>query len=1045
MPAFTIASSIYAGVAALTGIGGALASGAFSFILSRGLSLLGGSLFGKKPNIGVGGLPKTDTRTTAPAVPVQDRRWALGRVRTAGALVFFDEQTNDERTFWRAQVISEGPCEAIEKIWIDNEEVEFRREGNALIPLETSDFAGKFVLYEYFAADGSQGTELREACAAWTIDHKLDLLSWIALRFTQPDYGHDFDARFWSNPFPEVQVLVRGIKFAWPGQAEARWTENAAALRYWLEVNRARMPGSAFNRASFDAAYALAEQTVTVEPAPPDGYSNGLKRYTINGVLQASIDVDTIRAQADFAWQGQLADNGGQVYMLPGADRPVSAALGETDILQVLEVAPTRSIQNRINSATCSLNASRDHEWTGFDLPPVDDGLAVTRDGDFRLRSDLGELLFVDAPLAAARLVATALREARDSMTVRLQVRPGSNPDARNATYFNFHELLIGDYVTLTLPEYGFAAKLFSIQSIAVEDDMTLILDLAEKTLGAYADTLVLPPEHDRFLAIQTARHVPEVGNWAVASRAEVQSDGSLLVSLTMSWTRSAAPATEIQIRRAGTLLGTFTTAGTVFEYPGVKAGESYEARARHVNKAGIQGVWTNWAAHEVGGDLTPPATPTGLVATGLPGAWEVSWDAAPEADYKETEIWSAASTVTDVADAELLAKIVGTTFAKFGFESAATRNVWIRHVDRSGNLGGFARVAATVDAPIAGGQDGEDGTGVEYIFASSADGAAITGAANLPLATQNYDVDALRTSGGLARGTQRYFDGTPEDLSETRPYIIRFQRPVQGSPARNADIGAVPWRQERAVRAIGRGIQQVTRNSAGVVTIDYTDGATETFTIRDGVDGTTVQSITTADDESVTVTFTDGSQFTLPAGVDGTDGRDVSSITRNTSTGIVTVTLSDGSTQTFTIRDGMDGRDGSSQEWIYRATTTNTRPSRPASVNRNDYVPSGWSDNPVSGTYVWVSTRKKPAGTNTRWGTFSTPAPFRGAPAATQNITYMDQVAFVAGSPTDSTRSSSTPSLNINSPFTVSYSPRAADGSIAGKITYNLWNADTE
>ena len=126
--------------------------------------------------------------------------------------------------------------------------------------------------------------------------------------------------------------------------------------------------------------------------------------------------------------------------------------------------------------------------------------------------------------------------------------------------------------------------------------------------------------------------------------------------------------------------------------------------------------------------------------------------------------------------------------------------------------------VAWTQDAAIRvigqGGEDGEDGDdgdpgvdGVarEYVFTSSTTATAITGDANLPLATQNYDVDALRTTNGLVRGTQKYYDGTPKDLSESRPYQIRFRRKITGDPAQNADIGSVAWTQDTAIRVIGR------------------------------------------------------------------------------------------------------------------------------------------------------------------------------------------------------------------------------------------------
>ena len=99
-------------------------------------------------------------------------------------------------------------------------------------------------------------------------------------------------------------------------------------------------------------------------------------------------------------------------------------------------------------------------------------------------------------------------------------------------------------------------------------------------------------------------------------------------------------------------------------------------------------------------------------------------------------------------------------------------------------------------------GTDGTDGQGVEYIFTSKANGNAITGNANLPVGTWFYDATGLAS--GITRGNQTYYDGTPSDISATRPFRIRFRRPVPGSPAANTDIGDVSWTQEAAVQVFG-------------------------------------------------------------------------------------------------------------------------------------------------------------------------------------------------------------------------------------------------
>lgn len=73
---------------------------------------------------------------------------------------------------------------------------------------------------------------------------------------------------------------------------------------------------------------------------------------------------------------------------------------------------------------------------------------------------------------------------------------------------------------------------------------------------------------------------------------------------------------------------------------------------------------------------------------------------------------------------------------------------------------------------------------------------------------------------------------------------------------------------------------------------------------------------------------------------------------------------------------NGENGADGTDIEFIYLRNTGDT-PIKPASVNKDDYVPSGWTDSPSGITatyqYEWVCVRTKPSGSGT-WSAYSTP-----------------------------------------------------------------------
>ena len=74
-------------------------------------------------------------------------------------------------------------------------------------------------------------------------------------------------------------------------------------------------------------------------------------------------------------------------------------------------------------------------------------------------------------------------------------------------------------------------------------------------------------------------------------------------------------------------------------------------------------------------------------------------------------------------------------------------------------------------------------------------------------------------------------------------------------------------------------------------------------------------------------------------------------------------------------MQNGKDGRDGKDYEYIYIHTKDNSRPSTPTGEQTDDYVPSGWHDDPLGVTetlpYEWVCVRTKKDGT---WSAFSKP-----------------------------------------------------------------------
>lgn len=193
-----------------------------------------------------------------------------------------------------------------------------------------------------------------------------------------------------------------------------------------------------------------------------------------------------------------------------------------------------------------------------------------------------------------------------------------------------------------------------------------------------------------------------------------------------------------------------------------------------------------------------------------------------------------------------------------------------------------------------------DDGTTDEFTVVDGADGSSITA---------GFTTD---TEGNV---TVTFSDGTS--------FTINAGQAGRGirSITRNSSTGVVTVAYDDGSASVtftladgadGVGIRSIDRSATGLVTIRYTDSSVDSFTVQDGQDGRSIDitSTTTLSGGAIRIVFSDGASITIPAGAAGADGRGIRSISRNSSTGVVTVTYDDGTTATFTIRDGRDGSD---------------------------------------------------------------------------------------------------------------------------------------
>ena len=793
IPAITAVAGFF-GIGVSAAVAAQIATSIALTAISVGASLVARMLKGRPR------LDALDGPTHTITSEVVNARFLAGKMRTPGVLCYFGAAGREARM---GLVLGEGPCEGLADdgtpertgkavIWIDGKRVQLERTtqsgGDLLKPVSGDKYDGKIEIREYFAADGAQGAAMRTAATTELIDnenfdaintpddegwdnyhnprqikrlvpspfppwtdgadgtdaHKLQGLSWVYVKLTQPNYKDaegrpNYDKRTFTR-VPNIEFLIKGMKLRWPGlvtqwasgtdyeagdfvsndETEWRcivahtssatgeptqtnsggtnweedtdprvWTENAAAVRYWWETERRGRSADLIDEAAFTAAYATCEEEVDVADDLPTGYEEFrrfgvVKKYAINGVITAGDEVSSVEDQLDAAWAGEVIEAGGKLLFKPGAERPATAKLdlSGADIVAPPSVQPWAPLQDRVNAIDIELAQSRAHGWSKLSLPEYVDSDALDRDGVKRAGSL--RLAYVTDPLAAGRLQAVNLRRARESLRLEASVTPGDN--------FERLPLIPTDVVTVTVPEHGLTDARMEVERVSIEPDWSVVLSLREVLDDTYDDTLVLPELISREIYLPDETDVPAMTNLSADEIAVIDKDGKTVIHLEASWTPAPAPETEIAVREkvaAGETENEWnsgTSTGANYRFSPVVVAKTYEIRARHANREGVVSDWSSTIERTVGGDLTAPGAVTDLNVLSGPNSIRATWTNPSDDDFAVACVY--VGTTDTFADATLAATLAADVYEASGWTAGTEYRVWVRAKDRSGNEG---------------------------------------------------------------------------------------------------------------------------------------------------------------------------------------------------------------------------------------------------------------------------------------------------------------------------------------------------------------------
>jgi len=637
-------------------------------------------------------------------VPDEPRRIIYGRQKVGGVLAFIHSTGNDNYNLHLVIVIADHECDALEKIYFNDDEVAFNATSGAVT---TGRYAGKArILWRSGTDTQTAIPELVSECSPkWTTDHRLRGIAYLYVRLI-------YKPETYPTGIPVVSALVRGKKIFDLRTNTTGWSRNPAlCARDYLTNTRHGLGVEAgdLDADTFAAAANLCDESVTLDAGGTE------TRYTANGILSSSARPEDNIGQLLTSCGGLLIYTGGKWAMHAAGWRAPAYTITQDQLAGPVVVKTRLSARDRCN-AVKGTYISPDTNWQSADFPAYAPAEFLTADANVRAWRDIA-LPFTTSSATAQRLAKIELLRARQEITVELVCQ------------LHAMRLRTGDVVNLTLPRYGWTTKPFEVTGWIFDQVIPsgggdtaapaplVRLSLRETSSSIYGwtpstDEAGVDPAPNTDLP--GAILVTAPGSFAGTSDTIQQSDGTIVARFNLTWntpldpfTGSSAGRIEIQ-----TKLSAEATWKTVAMFPGdsdsatlipYTPGLTYDLRIRGINPLGSASPWQALTNRVAAGDTTAPAAPSALSVLGIFTGVRLRWGNPADTDFSFVEVFEG-TTATPAPDAASTpyARINGTEFIRQGITIGETRWYWVRSVDTSGNrsawAGGVSGVSQAVD-----------------------------------------------------------------------------------------------------------------------------------------------------------------------------------------------------------------------------------------------------------------------------------------------------------------------------------------------------------
>jgi hypothetical protein len=552
-----------------------------SAAISLAMNAVAGALFGKpKPSGGSERQPRKEL-IRASAEP---HRVIYGRDKVSGVLAFATTTGSEKQWLHLIVILAAHECDAIETIYLGDRVVP-ARDGSGNVT------TGKFkdhvnIGVHLGATDQVADPYMVSVVSAWTAAHRLRGLCYIRVSLK-------YDRDIFPNGIPTPSAIVRGKKVYDPRTDVTAYSTNAAlCIRDYIQAEYGvGALDDEINEDMFVAAANICDETIDIG-------TETQKRYTLNGSF--TLDEGRLETLDDMltSCAGALIYSQGQYGIRVGAYREPALDIGPDDIISGPVVTPRMPRADLFNVARGTF-FDRSKGFQENDIPEQANLVYIDQDGE-RIPRDMS-LRFTDNSVEAQRILKIHLEKSRQAINVKLTVN------------FIGLQLQVFDNIRLTIPQLGWANKVFTVLSFRFGAEKGIDLELQEEAAAVYnwdygAATIYDPaPNTD----LPDPFTVPAPLTLSASSVSVLTTTGDFTWKIVLAWAAAAdAMVTaggqyEVQYKRSDQIAyqPSFVVDGslTSVDINQLQYGISYDVRVRAINSLGVKSSWTALSGYVVG------------------------------------------------------------------------------------------------------------------------------------------------------------------------------------------------------------------------------------------------------------------------------------------------------------------------------------------------------------------------------------------------------------------------------------------------------------